>query len=251
MSSGFFAADTDALPATVVRADCGHDGFSRCGGGLHGSSGGEVEAGLFGGQAQIDFGEELRVKQRAVQAAVAVIDAVVFAERVQIVFGNGDFVFGELQGISEREAVFEFEAGFGEFEFAVKEGLIERHVVRDELIRAIKIGKQIFEDSGKGRLTGDAFVGDAVHTHRVRVNALFGVDVLVKVVFGRAAVDEFDAADFYDAVTFGFVTAIEVHAGGFGIEDDLAHGISLMKSGEIFGIFVGKDGLAAEIMRLL
>ena len=210
-----------------------------------------VEAGLFGGQAQIDFGEELRVKQRAVQAAVAVIDAVVFAECVQIVFGNGDFVFGELQGIGEREAVFEFEAGFGEFEFAVKEGLVERHVVRDELVRAVKIGKQIVEDSGKGRLTGDAFVGDAVHTHRVRLNALFGVDVLVKVIFGRAAVDEFDAADFNDAVTFGFVTAIEVHAGGFGIEDDLAHGVSLMKSGEIFGIFVGKDGLAAEIMCLL
>ena len=154
-------------------------------------------------------------------------------------------------GIGEREAVFEFEAGFGEFEFAVKEGLVERHVVRDELIRTVKIGKQIFEDSGKGRLTGDAFVGDAVHTHRVRVNSLFGVDVLVKVVFSRAAVNEFDAADFNDAVAFGFVTAIEVHAGGFGIEDDLAHGVSLMKSSEIFGIFVGKDRLATEIMRLL
>ena len=140
MSSGFFAADADALPATAVRAGCGHDGFSRCGG-LRGNSGGEVEAGLFGGQAQIDFGEKLRVKQRAVQAAVAVIDAVVFAERVQIVFGNGNFVFGELQGVGEREAVFEFETGFGKFEFAVKEGLVERHVVRDELIRAVKVGK--------------------------------------------------------------------------------------------------------------
>ena len=141
MSSGFFAADADALPATAVRAGCGHDGFSRCGGRLHGSSGSEVEAGLFGSQAQIDFGEELRVKQRAVQAAVAVIDAVVFAERVQIVFGNGNFVFGELQGVGEREAVFEFETSFGKFEFAVKEGLVERHVVRDELIRAIEVGK--------------------------------------------------------------------------------------------------------------
>ena len=251
MGGSFFAADADALPATVVRADCGHDGFSRCGGDLHGSSGSEVEAGLFGGQAQIDFGEKLRIKQRAVQATVAVIDAVVFAECVQIVFGNGDFVFGKLQGIGEREAVFEFEAGFGEFEFAVKEGLVERHVVRDELVRAVKVGKQIVEDGGKGRLTGDAFVGDAVHAHGVRVNALFGVDVLVKVVFGRAAVDEFNAADFYDAVTLGFVAAVEVHAGGFGVEDDLAHGVSLVKSSEIFGIFVGKDGLAAKIMRLL
>ena len=44
---------------------------------------GEIKTGLLSSQLQIDFGEQLRVKQRAVQGAVAVVDAVVFTKTVE------------------------------------------------------------------------------------------------------------------------------------------------------------------------
>ena len=60
---------------------------------------------------------------------------------------------------------------------------------------------------------------DAVHGHGALVDGPLGIQVAVKRAARHTSVDELDAADLNDSVTeLGF------EAGGFGIEDDLAHG---------------------------
>ena len=56
-----------------------------------------------------------------------------------------------------------------------------------------------------------------MHAFGVGVAVALGVDVQVQVVAGEFAVDEFDAADFHDAVAAG-----GVQPGGFGVQNDLA-----------------------------
>ena len=50
-----------------------------------------------------------------------------------------------------------------------------------------------------------------------------GIDVDVEGAAGREAVDQLDAADLDDAVL------ARIEAGGFGVEDDLAHRISSLR----------------------
>jgi hypothetical protein len=49
----------------------------------------------------------------------------------------------------------------------------------------------------------------------------------VKIVAGQRAVEQLDAADFDDAVSGSWV-----QAGGFGIEDNLAHGWLVLSLGK-------------------
>jgi hypothetical protein len=54
---------------------------------------------------------------------------------------------------------------------------------------------------------------------RARVDLAFGIQVPMEFLAGRAAIQDFDATDFDDAVAGG-----GFQAGGFGVEDDLSHG---------------------------
>ena len=172
------------------------------------------------------------------QGAVAVVDAVVFAEAVEAEAADtADFFARQLQRVEQAEAVFQFVADPGEVKLAVKEGLVERHIVGDELIRAVEVFQQFRQDGGEGRLLGDALIGNAMDAHRIRINRLLRVEIAVEITLGRAAVNQLNAADFNDAVAFGFVAAIKIHAGGFRIEDDLAHGVSFIAADGVFRCF--------------
>ena len=60
---------------------------------------------------------------------------------------------------------------------------------------------------------------DAVHGHRALVNGALGIQIAMEGAAGHPPIHDLDAAYFNDSVTeLGF------EAGGFGIEDDLAHG---------------------------
>src|SRR5262249_60069928 len=84
--------------------------------------------------------------------------------------------------------------------------------------RAGKEGEQLFDDLGKARLTVELGAGDAVHGERTVVDLALGIEIAVEGATRGAPVQELDAADLDDAVVeFGF------QAGGFGVEDDLAH----------------------------
>ncbi len=60
---------------------------------------------------------------------------------------------------------------------------------------------------------------DAVHGQRARIDLAFRIQVAVELLAGGPAIGELDAADFDDAMT-----GARIEAGGFDVQNDLAHG---------------------------
>ena len=71
---------------------------------------------------------------------------------------------------------------------------------------------------GEQRLVGEELAGKAVHGEGFLRHVALGIDVAVKGLPGRHAVEDLDAADFDQPVA-----AQRIEAGGFGIENDFAH----------------------------
>ena len=81
-------------------------------------------------------------------------------------------------------------------------------------MKAIEFGG----DRGEERLVGEEPVVEAVHPGRLDRHRPLGIEVAVEGLAGRDVVEQLDAADLDDPVAVG-----RVEAGGFGVEDDLAH----------------------------
>ena len=71
----------------------------------------------------------------------------------------------------------------------------------------------------KQRLAGEELGRQAMHVKGLRRHVALGIDVAVKGLPGRHAVEDLDAADLDQPVA-----AQGIEAGGFGIENDFAHG---------------------------
>ena len=78
--------------------------------------------------------------------------------------------------------------------------------------------QELLHDFREQRLAGEKFAGQAVHGKRFRRHVALGIDVAVKRLPRRHAVEDLDAADFDEPVA-----AQRIEAGGFGIENDFAH----------------------------
>jgi hypothetical protein len=93
-------------------------------------------------------------------------------------------------------------------EFGVEKCGVEGGVVDDKFGAA-----QIFHEAGghfdELRFVRQKLGGQAVDLERFGIAVALGIEVGVKILPGQRAVDNFDAADFYDAVT-----EIGVQAGG-------------------------------------
>ena len=107
-----------------------------------------------------------------------------------------------------------------QFQLMVEKADIEGCVV-DHQLGALEVDHQVIDDVVEARLVCKKVIADAVDLQRAFVDRPVRLYVLMVVVSGQTAIDQFDAADFDDAVALaGF------QAGGFSIEDDLAgHGL--------------------------
>src|SRR5690606_29370335 len=92
---------------------------------------------------------------------------------------------------------------------------VETSVVNDQL-GAGEVIPDFARLLAKFRLTGNAFVADAVHLHRARIDRALGIEIAVQILLRRPAIAHLDAAEFDDAMPL-----LDFEAGGFGIEDDL------------------------------
>ena len=103
-------------------------------------------------------------------------------------------------------------------EFRIEKADIEGRVVNHKLGFGDE-HEQLIGDVGEARLALQSSGGDAMHRQRRRVNVTLGVEVTMKSPARRPAVEQFNAADFDDAVTeLGF------EARRLGVEEDLSHG---------------------------
>ncbi len=99
----------------------------------------------------------------------------------------------------------------------IEKRAVERRVVDDELGAAHEF-EQLFGDVAELRLVAQKFFGEPVHLQRAFLARAPRIDVAVKMVAGQPPVDDFDRRDFDHAVA-----ELGIEAGGFGVEDDLAH----------------------------
>ncbi len=106
----------------------------------------------------------------------------------------------------------------GAFQFGVEEAEIEHRVVRDKRWSSPRNAMQFLDLCGEQRLVLEELDRQAVNLEGLFRHVAFRIEVAVKRLAGRKPIDELDAADFDHAI------ALEgIKAGGFGIEDNLAH----------------------------
>lgn len=172
---------------------------------------------LAAGHGQPDFRQQLRVEQGAVQRPVRIGDAEAVAQRVQRVALAREQRARVQQRVGDRFAVLGDRAAAGLGQLGVEELHVERGVVRDQL-GALDELDELVGDVAEARLVGQEFGGQAVDRQRLGVAVAVRVQVDVQVVAGGHPVDQFDAADFDDAVSLG-----GIQPGGFSVKDDLAH----------------------------
>ena len=88
----------------------------------------------------------------------------------------------------------------------------------DDPLGAAREVEELRRDVAEFRLALEVVPGLAVHLGRAGVDLALGVDVELDRAAGGAPVDDLDARELDDAVAL-----LRVEAGGFGVEDDLAH----------------------------
>src|SRR5690606_35221460 len=79
---------------------------------------------------------------------------------------------------------------------------------------------ELVRDLGEPGLVGQELQGQPGDFLRAGLELALGIDVTVEGAPRRAALDELDATDLDDAVVLA-----PFQAGGFGVEDDVAHGV--------------------------
>ena len=112
----------------------------------------------------------------------------------------------------------------------------------DDQFAAADEFREFIDDVGELRLVGQEFQRDVVHRLGAGIDFAFRIDVLVQMAPGQSAIFHLDAGDFDDAVT-----RARVEARGFGIENNLAHGVSFLQFvdatiGQRIGAFIFRVG---------
>ncbi len=177
------------------------------------------QAHLAAGHREVHLGQNLGVQQGAVQVAARVIDFVALTQGVEVVSLSRVHRPGQLERV--QHAAHRGHAlclALELRELVVEEGYVECRVVDDEL-GVLDEFDELGGDLGKLRFAFEVGALDAVDGHRALVDSALGIHVMVKRAPRHTAVHDLNAADLDDAVIeLGF------EAGGFGVEDDLAHG---------------------------
>ena len=161
----------------------------------------------------------MRIDQRTVFVAHGEIDLEALAQGIEAGPGAGKFLAGDQHGIDRAGVVDRVAAGARQL--GIDEFQVERGVVDDQRRVADEIQKSV-GDVGEPVLAGEEIVRQAVDREGVLRHVAFRIEINVKFPAGRQVVLQFDGADLDDPVAGG-----RIEAGGFGVEDDLTHGVSL------------------------
>jgi hypothetical protein len=150
-----------------------------------------------------------------VLAARREIDGETPAERVEVRLRTGKALAREQQRILAVRAQ---GRPAQSRELGIDEGEVEFRVVDDQPVAADE-GEQLVGDRGEGRMPREEFFGEAMDFDSLRRHLALGIDIAVECPSGRHMIEQLDAADLDDAMA-----ARWIEPGGFGVENDLAHG---------------------------
>jgi hypothetical protein len=166
---------------------------------------------------QVDLGQQFGIEQCAVQRAVELLTPRRSHSASSELRLPGN-IWRASRSVSITLPACSRNGGRPALEFHIEEAKVERRVVDDQFGVLHEVA-DLVGDLGELGLVGQEIEREPVHGDGVLMDVALGVDVEVQVAAGQAAVHQFHAADFDQAVACGVV-----EAGGFGIENDLSHG---------------------------
>lgn len=149
---------------------------------------GQGQAGLPAGHGQVNVGQDLGVKQGAVEFTAGVVDAIALAQGIEAVALARVTLAGHHQGIEDRTVLGDVRTvGLPhQGKFIVDETDVERRVMDDQL-GAIDEFEELIGHFGEARLALEEFVSDAVDANRALVTVAVRLQVDVEVAAGQAA----------------------------------------------------------------
>ena len=166
-------------------------------------------------QIDVDLGQKLGVEQRAVLGSAGIVDRIARAEVIEPVRNAGVLAPCQQQRVDQPLA--RDRRPLDAIELGIDEADVERGVV-DHQRRVGDEFEKIADHLGKQRFARQELGGKTVHRERLGRHVALGVDVAVKGLPGRHAIENLDAADLDQPIA-----AQRIKAGGFGIENDFAH----------------------------
>ena len=172
---------------------------------------------LAAGHREVDLGEELGIEQRPVQGALRVRHAETLAQRIEAVLLTRELIAGERQRVDHFRRDGRGRRQIEPLHLFVEESEIERRVVDDPARSACEID-ELGGDVGEFRLVAQRLPGQPVDVGGAAVDLALGIDIEVHVTTSEPAINHLDAGDLDDAVA-----QLRIEAGGFGVEDDVAH----------------------------
>src|SRR4030088_917095 len=168
-------------------------------------------------QIDVNFGQELGVEQCAVLGAAGIVDRIARAEIIETVRQTRMLAPGRAQRVARPFArdCWPLDA----LEFGVEETDVKRRVVDHQRCIGNKFQK-LLDHMSEQRLVGEKFTGKTMHGERFSRHVALRVEVPMKCLPRRHAVENLDTTDFDQPVA-----PQRIEAGGFGIENDFAHGL--------------------------
>lgn len=178
------------------------------------------------GKFDIDLSKQFGIQQRAVQCAVAAVDAVTHAQGIQRILGTR--MTNARHGNRIDHAV--KRKGFepAQTKFHVQEAEIETGVVRHQR----HIAQEFQKLTGlvrELRLVGQEGGRQPVHPFGRFGHVAFGIEIGVIGAARGHPVDHLDATDLNQPVS-----ALRIETGGFGIEDDLSHRVQYLPGNQLW-----------------
>jgi len=167
---------------------------------------------------QIDIGQQLRVEQCAMQGTVRVGNAITLAKRIERITPSGMHLSGQCQRIHHRRGPLAKSTHAQPAKFGIKKADIERRVMDEDLGARDKIN-QALRDLREHRLVAQSLAAQSVHRQRPFINVAFRIEVKVQRPAAWPTINQFNTADFDDAVP-----VLSAEAGGLGIKNDLSRG---------------------------
>ena len=146
-----------------------------------------------------------------------VVDRVALAQGVQAVALAGMHLPRQRQGIEDSAEIGDFSYSVEPPELGIQEGDVERRIVNNEFRIAHELEK-LRLDLRERRLIRQPVARQTVHLLRAFVDVALRIQIAMKGAPREPAIEEFDAADFDDAMLL-----LDFEAGGFRVENDLPH----------------------------
>src|SRR6185312_8194409 len=169
-------------------------------------------------QLEIDFGQNFSVEQRAVFGAARIVDAVMFAQGVEVVWSRRELAARQHQRIDQTIA--RDQSALDALELGTQKAVVESSIV-DHQRRIADESEEFVRDLHEAWLVTQEFDRQPVDGEGFPRHVALRVDVIVERRAGRNPIEQLDTADLDQAMALR-----RIEAGGFGVENDFAHLIS-------------------------